>query len=289
MDQSQLADFLRTRREALTPSQVGRSAGPRRRTAGLRREEVASLALISTDYYTRMEQRRAPQPSTEVVASLARALRLSVDERDHLYRLAGHNAPARSPDADHVSRATMRILDRLADTPAQVMSALGETLVQTPAARALLGDETSFDGLARNVVYRWFTDPRARDVYPADDHAAHGRSFVAAARVAYARDGAGSRSSASISTIRYTSTRCWCSPPNPERRVTGSSPPSARIRSPTRAAERRRGDPRSVDNTALNRRSMSGHRRGVGVVASAVRPTVEENTCPARTWCRFRI
>lgn len=201
MDQSQLADFLRTRREALTPSQVGLPAGPRRRTAGLRREEVASLALISTDYYTRMEQRRAPQPSTDVVASLARALRLSVDERDHLYRLAGHNAPARSPDADHVSTATMRILDRLADTPAQVMSALGETLVQTPAARALLGDETSFDGLARNVVYRWFTDPRARDVYPADDHADHGRSFVAAARVAYARDGAGSRSAAIVEEL----------------------------------------------------------------------------------------
>ncbi|MGB3483471.1 MAG: helix-turn-helix transcriptional regulator [Mycobacterium sp.] len=193
MDQSQLADFLRNRREALTPDEVGLPAGARRRTVGLRREEVAALALISTDYYSRMEQRRAPQPSPEVLASLARALRLSVDERDHLFRLAGHNAPARTLSGEHVSPATMRILDRLQDTPAQVMSALGETLVQTPPARALMGDETVYEGLARSVVYRWFTDPAARLVYPAEDHAVIGRSFVASTRVTYARDGADSR------------------------------------------------------------------------------------------------
>ena len=135
MDQRQLADFLRTRREALRPEDVGLPAGQRRRTAGLRREEVASLAVISTDYYCRMEQQRGPQPSVEVLGSLARALRLSLDERDHLFRLAGHNAPARTLVGEQVSQATMRILDRLADTPAQVMSALGDTLVQTPAAR----------------------------------------------------------------------------------------------------------------------------------------------------------
>lgn len=193
MDQGQLADFLRTRREALTPEDVGLPAGARRRTVGLRREEVAALALISTDYYCRMEQRRGPQPSAEVVASLARALRLSLDERDHLFRLAGHNAPARNPTGEHVSPATMRILDRLQDTPAQVMSALGETLVQTPAARALLGDETAYEGFARSVVYRWFTDDASRELYPVEDRAAIGLSYAAGARMAYARDGAGSR------------------------------------------------------------------------------------------------
>ncbi|MCV7289830.1 helix-turn-helix domain-containing protein [Mycolicibacterium wolinskyi] len=193
MDQGQLADFLRTRREALTPEDVGLPAGPRRRTAGLRREEVSALALISTDYYCRMEQRRAPQPSTEVLASLARALRLSLDERDHLFRLAGHNAPARIPTGEHVSPATMRILDRLQDTPAQVMSALGETLVQTPPARALLGEETTYQGFARSVVYRWFTDEASRELYPVEDRAAIGLSYAAGARMAYARDGAGSR------------------------------------------------------------------------------------------------
>ncbi|MDN4520380.1 helix-turn-helix transcriptional regulator [Mycolicibacterium austroafricanum] len=193
MDQRQLADFLRTRREALTPADVGLPTGRRRRTAGLRREEVAALAMISTDYYSRMEQQRGPQPSVDVLASLARALQLTLDERDHLFRLAGHNAPARTPAGEQVSTAMLRILDRLTDTPAQVMSALGETLVQTPAARALLGDETAYQGLARSVVHRWFTDPTSRAVYPTEDHAAIGRNYVAAARMGYARDGAGSR------------------------------------------------------------------------------------------------
>jgi transcriptional regulator with XRE-family HTH domain len=194
MDQEQLADFLRIRREALTPQDVGLPHGPRRRTAGLRREEVASLALISTDYYSRMEQQRGPQPSVEVLASLARALRLTLNERDHLFRLAGHNAPARTAGGTHVSPAMMRILDRLQDTPAQVMSGLGETLVQTPAARALLGDETRYEGLARSVLFRWFTDVESRQVYPAEDHPMITKAYVAGARMAYARDGAGSQS-----------------------------------------------------------------------------------------------
>ncbi|MGV0585270.1 helix-turn-helix transcriptional regulator [Mycobacteroides chelonae] len=190
MDQPQLAEFLRSRRMGLTPEDVGLPGGPRRRTSGLRREEVASSAMISTDYYCRMEQQRASQPSVDVVASLAKALRLSLDERDHLFRLAGHNAPARTPTGNEVSAAMMRILDRLQDTAAQVMSALGETLVQTPPARALLGDETRYEGLSRSVLYRWYTDERARSVYPVEDHPKIGRSYVAAARVAYVRDGA---------------------------------------------------------------------------------------------------
>ncbi|SEH66365.1 Helix-turn-helix domain-containing protein [Mycolicibacterium rutilum] len=176
-------------------------SGVRRRTSGLRREEIASLALISTDYYCRMEQQRGPQPSVEVVASLAKALRLSLDERDHLYRLAGHNAPARSPGTDQVSAAMMRIIDRLKDTPAQVMSALGETLVQTPPARALLGDETRYEGHARSVVYRWFTDDASRNVYPTEDHPKIERSFVAGARVAFVRDGASSRAAEVIKAL----------------------------------------------------------------------------------------
>ena len=186
---------------ALTPEDVGLPSGARRRTMGLRREEVASLAMISTDYYCRMEQRRASQPSVDVVASLAKALRLSLDERDHLFRLAGHGAPARTPAGNQVSAAMMRILDRLQDTPAQVMSALGETLVQTPPARALLGDETRYEGLSRSVLYRWFTDEQARRMYPDEDHPKVGRSFVAGARVAYVRDGAASRAAQVIDSL----------------------------------------------------------------------------------------
>jgi len=201
MDQEQLADFLRIRREALKPEDVGLPAGARRRTVGLRREEVAALAVISTDYYCRMEQRRGPQPSVEVVASLARALQLTSAERDHLYRLAGHNAPARALGGDLVSPATLRILDRLQDTPAQVMSALGETLVQTPPARALLGDNTVHQGFARSVVYRWFTTEASRALHLPEDREAVGRAFVAAARVAYARDGAASRAAQIVEAL----------------------------------------------------------------------------------------
>lgn len=201
MDQLQLAEFLRYRRTALTPEDVGMPGGPRRRTSGLRREEVASLAMISTDYYCRMEQRRAPQPSVAVVASLAKALRLSPDERDHLFRLAGHNAPARTPVGNEVSAAMMRILDRLQGTPAQVMSALGETLVQTPPARALLGAETEYEGLSRSVLYRWFTDEEVRRCHPIEDHPKVGRSFVAGARVAYVRDGPASRAAHMIESL----------------------------------------------------------------------------------------
>ena len=198
MDRDQLADFLRRRREALQPEDVGLGRGPRRRTAGLRREEVAALCAMSVDYYGRLEQRRGPQPSEQMLAAIARGLRLNLDERDHLFRLAGHGTPKRATHSEHVSPGTMRILDRLADTPAQVMTDLGETLVQTPAARALFGDETRFTGHARSVVHRWFTDPVAREHYPVEDHAALSRSFTADARAVLAKQGPGSRAAALV-------------------------------------------------------------------------------------------
>ncbi|MFP3713515.1 helix-turn-helix transcriptional regulator [Puerhibacterium sp. TATVAM-FAB25] len=198
MDREQLADFLRRRREALQPEDVGLGRGPRRRTAGLRREEVAALCDMSVDYYSRLEQRRGPQPSEQMLKAIARGLRLTLAERDHLFRLAGHTAPARASSGDHVSPGLMRILDRLADTPAQVMTELGETLVQTPAARALFGDETRHEGFVRSVVHRWFTDPASRDVYPAEDHPVHARAFTADLRAVYAKQGPRSRAAALV-------------------------------------------------------------------------------------------
>src|SRR4051794_5910636 len=94
MDRKELADFLRRSRERLRPQEVGLTAGPRRRTPGLRREEVSQLAGMSADYYMRLEQARSPQPSPQLLGALARALRLTLDERDHLYVLAGHRPPA---------------------------------------------------------------------------------------------------------------------------------------------------------------------------------------------------
>lgn len=201
MDRAQLADFLRRRREALQPEDVGLRRGPRRRTAGLRREEVAALCDMSTDYYSRLEQARGPQPSEQMLAAIARGLRLTLDERDHLFRLAGHTAPTRALRSEHVSPGLLRILDRLSDTPAQVMTGLGETLAQTPAARALFGDETRFEGPARSVGYRWFTDPAARAVYPAEDHPEHSRAFAADIRTASVTFGSSSRAADMVAAL----------------------------------------------------------------------------------------
>ena len=187
IDRPQLADFLRRRREALQPEDVGLGAGVRRRTKGLRREEVALLAHMSTDYYARIEQQRGPQPSEQMLAALARGLRLSLEERDHLFRLAGHTPAPRAQRSEHVNPALMRVLDRL-DTPAQVMSDLGITLVQNDLAIALVGDQTGHTGLARYLGYRWFTDPLEREIYPAEDHHHHSRVYAAGLRAIVARD-----------------------------------------------------------------------------------------------------
>ncbi|WP_166980067.1 helix-turn-helix transcriptional regulator [Paramicrobacterium fandaimingii] len=186
---AQLADFLRTRRAALQPEDVGMPRGPRRRTDGLRREEVAALAGLSVDYYSRMEQSRGPHPSEQMLVALARGLRLSLDERDYLLRLGGYPVPARMTRGDHVDAGIMRILDRLGDTPAMVVGSAGEILYQTALAKALFGDESHFSGLERSVVYRWFTSPASRAIYPDDDHDERAGDFVSDLRTAYVRDG----------------------------------------------------------------------------------------------------
>ncbi|MER8154261.1 helix-turn-helix transcriptional regulator [Streptomyces sp. NPDC094472] len=189
MDRTELAHFLRGRREALQPEDIGLPHRARRRTRGLRREEVAELSGMSTDYYARLERGTGPQPSEQMIAAIARGLRLSLAERDHLFLLAGHGTPRPTLRGDHISPGLMRILDRLHDTPAQIMGGLGETLVQTRLATALLGDQTRYTGPARSVVHRWFTDPSSRLVYPAADHPLHGRVFTAQLRRAAARQG----------------------------------------------------------------------------------------------------
>ncbi|MFZ4896371.1 helix-turn-helix transcriptional regulator [Plantibacter sp. Mn2098] len=185
MDRMQLADFLRHRRGALRAADVGLKAGPRRRTAGLRREEVAALAGMSTDYYTRLEQARSPQPSEQMLGALARALRLTMDERDHLYRLAGQHAPARHSLDRHVAPALQRVLDRLDDTPALILSSLGETLLQNKLSKTIFGNHSDRTGFDRSAIYRWFTDPAERACYLPDDYAHQSRAQVANLRVAF--------------------------------------------------------------------------------------------------------
>ncbi len=186
-DRAALADFLRTRREGLRPADVGLPGGARRRAAGLRREEVAALAGMSVDYYVRLEQRRGPQPSEQMLTALARALRLTADERDYLFVVAGHGLPSRAAASDHVAPALLRVLDRLSDTPALILSRLDETLVQNRMADALFGDPSGYTGLDRYGIYRWFTRPGARDLYPEHDHDRQSRAQVANLRAAIAQ------------------------------------------------------------------------------------------------------
>ncbi|BEL01884.1 helix-turn-helix transcriptional regulator [Actinoplanes sichuanensis] len=191
MDRALLADFLRARREALQPEEVGLPRGSRRRTGGLRREEVAALAGMSTDYYSRIEQRRGPIPSEPMIAALARALQLSPSEREHLFALSGHSAPRRVQRDEQASPSMRLMIERLADTPAIVFSRFGEALLQTEPAVALFGDYTRFTGMSRYLIYRWFTDPEQRALYPPEDQATRGRVFTVDIRAAFTADPTG--------------------------------------------------------------------------------------------------
>jgi hypothetical protein len=128
-----------------------------------------------------------------MIASIAQGLHLSLDERDHLFRLAGHNPPARGAISEHISPGLLRILDRLADTPAEIVTELGETLRQSPLGVALTGDTTRYTGPARSIGYRWFTDPSTRELYEPQDHAFLSRMFASGLRGIVTLRGPGSR------------------------------------------------------------------------------------------------
>ncbi|MGW0182277.1 helix-turn-helix transcriptional regulator [Nocardia sp. NPDC003345] len=187
MDRRELADFLRRRREQLTTEAVGLPPGTRRRTPGLRRDEVAQLAGISTDYYTRLEQSRGPRPSTQVLASLSRALRFTADERDHLYLLCGHSPPVGGGADRHVGPGSMHVLAKLDDTPAAVITDLGELLVQNRMHALLFGDMADRRGWERFHPWRWFVEPGGRDTAPAHDADRLSRRQVADLRATAAR------------------------------------------------------------------------------------------------------
>ncbi|SPT60735.1 MULTISPECIES: helix-turn-helix transcriptional regulator [Actinomadura] len=187
MEREQLADFLRRRRKAIRPAEVGLADGPRRRTAGLRREEVAMLAGMSVDYVVRLEQGRSSQPSTQLLGALARALRLTNDERDHLFHLAGHRPPPAEEVARLARAGLVRMLDLLGDTPAMVLSDLGEVLAQNRMSALLAGDHTVFSGDRRYTVYRWFTEAAARAACPPEEQEHYGRQIVADLRAVAGR------------------------------------------------------------------------------------------------------
>ncbi|WP_062464118.1 helix-turn-helix domain-containing protein [Demequina soli] len=212
MDLPELGAFLRSRRDRITPADVGIVPGPRRRVPGLRRDEVAMLAGASVEYYTELEQGSKVQPSPQMLGALARALRLTSDERDHVYRLAGRPVPARTGDT-HVEPAMLALLDRLEDTPALIVSDLAETLAANDLARALLGERQGIAWPRSSQVYRWFVEPEHRATHPERDHARLSESLVADLRLAAGRRPAGDRRLAELvalcSEASEEFTRLW--------------------------------------------------------------------------------
>ena len=190
MDRSALGDFLRSRRERLRPEEVGLVPGPRRRTPGLRRDEVALLAAMSTDYYERIEQARGPQPSPAMLGAIARALRLTRDERDHVYVLAGHLPPPAHVSLGYADPGLMTILDALAPAvPAMITDDLEGVLAQNALGVALLGRLTDLGGFEPSFLWHWFTDDRYRAMYAENDRDTLTRAYVADFRAAVARRG----------------------------------------------------------------------------------------------------
>ncbi|KFG01391.1 DNA-binding protein [Streptomyces scabiei] len=184
MSDNELAAFLRSRREAITPAEVGLPTGPRRRAPGLRRAELATLAGISVEYLTRLEQGRDRNPSSQVLGALADALCLRVPDRILMRRLAkesGHDnmlCAAVVPPA-HTVRPTVRaLLDRLEPTPAVLLNWLGDIVAHTSGYERFARPLGLLDGDPPNVMRYLFTDERARAVYPgwerlADEQVAH--------------------------------------------------------------------------------------------------------------------
>lgn len=159
---TELSAVLRAWRDRVRPVDVGLSAGSRRRATGLRREELAALAGVSVDYLVRLEQGRAANPSPQVLASLARALRLSDIERDLLYRSGGVAPPSTGVVSRQVSPGLQRILDRLSDTPVGVFTASWDIVRTNSLWQALFAEYEEFAGRDGNLIWRLFANDRSR-------------------------------------------------------------------------------------------------------------------------------
>jgi transcriptional regulator with XRE-family HTH domain len=182
----ELADFLRHRREGLKPEDVGLPNGGRRRTPGLRREEVAQLAGVGTTWYTWLEQGRDVRASLDVLEALARALRLNQAERSHLIMLGrGEEAPPCKSPVERVSPTLRRLIENLGPNPAYILGRRWDYLAWNDAAVALLGDLGAVPRAARNHAWLTFTDPARREMFT--DWERSSRTLVAKFRADSAR------------------------------------------------------------------------------------------------------
>lgn len=182
-ESNELGDFLRTRRAQLAPATVGLPETGRRRTPGLRREEVAALAGISIDYLVRLEQGRDHNPSLSVITALSGALRLDADERKHLTKLAAcTNSPELCPEGtgpvDEVPPTLRALLDRLDPTPAVLLGPWYQVLGHNQAWQRVVHGTGMIDDPAPNLARFTFLDPRSREVFPAWDESANEQAAV---------------------------------------------------------------------------------------------------------------
>lgn len=186
MNRSLLAMFLRSCRERVLPAAVGLPDLGRRRTPGLRRQEVAQLAGISIDYYNRLEQARGPNPSKQVLAALARALMLTADEREYLFRVAGESPPPAARPAREVTPGTRNLLDSLPETPAYVVDAKYDVLAWNDLATYFIGDLSAVAAQDRNMIRWLFRLPDTATPWTDSEAVRFTRSMVADLRVSYA-------------------------------------------------------------------------------------------------------
>lgn len=187
MDRQQLADFLRVRRAAIRPGDVGLPEGPRRRTPGLRRQEVAQLAGISIEYYIRLEQARGPKPSRQVLGGLARALVLNRDQRTHLFYLAGE-LPDTVSSSREVPPSIRNMLAGLDDFPAYVVDACYDILAWNDLADRFMGHLSQLSPKDRNILRTSFAGPFAAGLLTEPAHRAFLRYCVADVRAELARN-----------------------------------------------------------------------------------------------------
>ncbi|HEX4011138.1 MAG TPA: helix-turn-helix transcriptional regulator [Solirubrobacteraceae bacterium] len=199
----ELADFLRKKRASLKPDDVGLPGGGRRRTPGLRREEVAHLAGVGATWYTWLEQGRDVRASLDVLEAISRALRLSSAERTHLVLLGRGEEPPPCKSDERVSPTVRRLIENLGPNPAFVIGRRWDYLAWNAAACALLGDFGAVPKAARNHAWMHFMDPARRELF--DDWDTSSRLLVAKLRADSARHLGDPEFEELIATLRKSS------------------------------------------------------------------------------------
>lgn len=185
VNRAELAAFLRARRARVSPRDAGLPAMGQRRTPGLRRQEVAQLAGMSVDYYIRLEQGRGPQPSRQVLSALARALLLTADQRDYLFRMAGQAPPRPPGPSREITPGIRHLLNGMPATPAYVVDAAYNVLAWNRLATCFIGNLAGQED--RNLIRWTFRHPPADTVWSDEHWVRFTRSTVADLRSNYAR------------------------------------------------------------------------------------------------------